>query len=297
MMRSGTAETALKAGPRWAKMALLGGDSELDKRRSLEQMIGSLRPDSFIAFGGGGMQRKPMTVAKAIAASGLRGMRAAVFLGGPEVDLLAGTGVIGSLHFAYVGFDLFGLAPNFRRARENGRLAIVEYSEGTCIAAFDAGAKRLPFMPTRFGLGTDILKTPTSPFVVFNCPITGEELVAVPALVPDVAFIHVNEADYAGNGLIVGDAFIDPVIARSARKVFLTAERVVERLSADRPGRATVISRMWVEGVCEAPGATGFTGIYPDRPIDVGAVVEYMRNATDPTWLERFVRGERVTDG
>jgi glutaconate CoA-transferase subunit A len=174
--------------------------------------------------------------------------------------------------------------------RESGKLRIVEYSEGTAIAAFDAGAKRLPFMPTRFGLGTDILKTSTSPLVVFTCPVSGEPLVAVPAITPDVTFLHVNVADRYGNGLIVGDPFIDPVIARASKKVFLTAERVVAQLPANLPPRSTVISRIWVDGVCEVPNGAGFTGLYPDYPISVSEVTEYMANATNSDWISQYVR-------
>jgi glutaconate CoA-transferase subunit A len=261
----------------------------LDKRIVLDDMMAELMDGTTIAFGGGGMQRKPMAAAKAIARKGLQGVHAAVFLGGPEVDLLAGTGVIGTLRFAYVGFDLFGLSPNFRKMRESGKLRIVEYSEGSAIAAFDAGAKKLPFMPTRFGLGTDILRTSTSPFVVFTCPVSGETLIAVPAIAPDVTFIHVNFADRYGNGLIIGDPFIDPVMARASKKVFLTAERVVEQLPTNSPSRSTVISRMWVHGVCEVPHGAGFTGLYPDYPISVSGVAEYMANATNSEWLSEYV--------
>ncbi len=130
----------------------------------MDELVSSIRKDDLIAFGGGGIQRKPVAAAAAIARSKLSDLEVASFLGGPEVDLLIGMGKVRRLHFAFVGFDSFGLAPNFRAARQRGELEIVEYSEGLMMTAYEAAAKRLPFLPSRFGLGTDIVDTPTSPF-------------------------------------------------------------------------------------------------------------------------------------
>src|SRR5882724_11397923 len=246
----------------------------MDKRISLDELVAAVPDGGMVAFGGNGLRRKPMAAAKAIATSSRASIDVAVMLGGPEVDLLVGLGKVRNLHFAYVGFDRFGLAPNFRAARERGALAIVEYSEGTILSAFDAGAQLLPFMPTRRGLGTDLLTMASSPFKTFPCPITGEALVAVPALAPDLAIIHVNEADRAGNGVIYGDPFIDPLVARSARKVFLTAERVVDAVPRGQPeNRATLISRLWIDGVCELPGGARLTGLFPEYLPDAPAIV------------------------
>src|SRR6478752_6287810 len=136
----------------------------MDKRLSLQDFVAGIKPGASIAFGGGGIQRKPMAAAAAIARSQLTNLDIISFLGGPEVDLLLGLGKIRHLWFAFVGFDMLGLAPNFRRARESGAITVTEYSEGTMLAAFEAAAKNLPYLPTRFGLNTDLLNTSTSPF-------------------------------------------------------------------------------------------------------------------------------------
>jgi glutaconate CoA-transferase, subunit A len=211
-------------------------------------------------------------------------------LGGPEVDVLLGMKKVRSLHFAYVGFDRFGLAPNFRRARESGAVRAVEYSEGTFISALQAAGQRVPFMPTRRGLGTALLTMENSPFRIFDCPLTGEKLVAVPALVPDLAIIHVNLADREGNGIIYGDPFVDPLLARAAKTVILTADRVVDQVPTGQPAsRSLLISRMWVQGVCEAPGGARFTELYPDYTADAPGIVEYLAKASDQSWLSEFV--------
>ncbi len=263
----------------------------MSKELSMDGLIAEIAASKTVAFGGGGVQRKPMAVIHAMAQSNLDKLDVISFLGGPDVDVLAGFGKIQKLHFAFVGFDAYGLAPNFRRQREAGAITIVEYSEGTMMAAFEAAAKRLPFIPTRFGLGTDILRTRTSPFKTFACPISGEPLVAVPALSPDLAVIHVNEADRSGNAIIHGDPYLDPLILRAAKKRIVTAERIVDALSRDYTHRSTFISRLWVDGIVEAPKGGGLTATFPDYPVDVPLLLEYLKRATDRAWLTNFVAG------
>lgn len=261
----------------------------LDKTLTLEKFTASLKPGMQIAFGGGGIQRKPMAAAAAIARSGLQDIDLVSFLGGPETDLLIGLGRASRLSFAFVGFDAYGLAPCFRAAREAGALPIVEYSEATMLASLEAAAKNLPFLPTRFGLGTDIVTTATSPFKIFACPFTGETLLGAPALKPDVAIIHVNVADRAGNAVIHSDAYADSLMVRAARRTILTAERVVDTLPTDQTRRSTFISRLWVDGVIEAPGGAGMTAMFPEYRFDLPRVLDYQQNATNREWLENMV--------
>lgn len=265
----------------------------MDKRLSLKEFIGEIKSGSSVAFGGGGIQRKPMAAATEIARSSLDSISVVSFLGGPEVDLLLGMEKVKDLTFAFVGFDMFGLAPNFRRRRESGSLPIVEYSEGTMLAAFEAAAKCLPFIPTRFGLDTDLLTVRTSPFKTFACPFSGETLLAVPALSPEIAIIHVNEADRSGNAIVHGDAYGDSLLARAAKRTFVTAERIVDELPTDQSRRSTFISRLWIEGVMEAPGGAGMTALFPDYPVNVPNVLEYMKKATDASWLASLVGASR----
>ncbi len=268
-------------------------NESLDKTTTLDGFVESLDAGATIAFGGGGLQRKPMLVASALARSALSNLEIITFLGGPEVDLLIALGKIRRLHFAFVGFDGLGLAPNFRAAREAGTLEVVEYSEGLMLAALEAAAKRLPFLPSRFGLGTDVLNTDTTPLTTFNCPISNELLVAVPALTPDVAVIHVNEADMQGNALIHSDAFADLLLAQASRRVVLTAERLVAALPAEHSGRSTFISRLWVDAVIEAPGGGGVSAVYPNYRFDLPRILNYQEQPTSPASLDSFMVSPR----
>lgn len=266
---------------------------DVNKQITLQQFISSISPGESIAFGGGGLQRKPMAAVKAVAMSGLRDLHLVSYVGGPDADLLLGLKRVRRLEYAYVGFDAYGLSPNFRRARESEAIEAIEYSEATMMLAFEAGAKNLPFQPCRFGLGTDLMNTSTSPFRAFPCPLTGETLVAVPALRPDIAVVHVNVADRMGDGLIQSDTFVDQLLVRAARRTYLTAERVVDRLPGEHPPRSTIISRLWVDGVIEAPRGAGMTAMFPEYRLDLAGVLNYQKNATDQSWLEAFAAGDQ----
>lgn len=256
----------------------------MTKRITFDDMLAGITPDTVIGFGGGGVQRKPMAAAAAIGRSDLQGLEICSFLAGPEVDLLIGLGKVRMLRFAFLGFDMFGLGPCFRTARQAGTLAITEYSEALMMTAYEAAAKNLPYLPTRFGLGTDLMTVPNSPFRATTCPFTGEALVAAPALAPDLAIVHVNEADEQGNALIHGDTYADLLLIQASKKVILTAERIVERLPQDR-ARSTFVSRLWVDHVIEAPKGGGFTAVYPDYRFDMPAILDYQKNANDAAWL------------
>lgn len=261
----------------------------MSKVRTIEAMAAAVPPHALVSFGGGGMVRKPMAAAAALADRGTP-VRLSVFLAGPEVDLLLGTGTVEHLDYAYVGLDALGLSPNFRRAREQEDLPAVEWTEAMYIAGVEAAGHRLPFAPTRSGLGVDLMDLPGHPFRRFACPLTGEELTAVPAVTPDVLFLHANEADREGNVRITGDCFLDPQLARAATTVFVTAERIVERLDAAMTERETTISRLWVTGVAEAPRGCGFTALFPDWPLDHGEAAEYVAHCRDREWLAGHVR-------
>lgn len=256
----------------------------MNKRITMDEMVRQITPETVIGFGGGGVQRKPMAAAAAIGRSDLAGLELCAFLAGPEIDLLIGLGKVRMLRFAFLGFDMFGLGPCFRSARQAGTLAITEYSEALMMTAYEAAAKNMPYLPTRFGLGTDLLTVPNSPFRPHSCPLTGEALLAVPALAPDLAIVHVNEADAMGNALIHGDSYADLLLIQAAKKVVLTAERIVDTLPQDRL-RSTFVSRLWVDHVIEAPQGGGFTAVYPDYRFDMPAILDYQKNALDADWL------------
>jgi len=264
----------------------------MNKVVSSDDVVAEIRDGATVAIGGSSLSRKPMALVRALARSDRKNLRLIVNVGGPEVDLLIGTGKIAEAIYAFVGFEVMGLAPHFRRARQEGSIRFQEWTEFTVMAGLDAAIKRVPFLPTHTGLGTDLLRV-NSAFRTIQDPFEGQTLLAVPALRPDVALIHVNLADPQGNGVILGDGHMDVLCAKAARKTFLSAEQILLPERLQTYGRDVRILRTLVSGVVEAPWGAHFTGCAPDYRADLTHVQEYLAAARDRTtwhdYLERYV--------
>jgi glutaconate CoA-transferase, subunit A len=255
-----------------------------DKLMTADGVVGRLRDGMTIGIGGWGSRRKPMTLVRAIARSGLCDLTV-VSYGGPDVGLLCAAGKVRRLVYGFVSLDSIPLEPHFRAAREAGLVEATEYDEGMLAAGLRAAAQRLPFLPVRAGLGSDVLRvnpglrTVTSPYP------DGEELVAVPALRLDAALVHVNRADPAGNGQLLGpDPYFDDLFCLAADRAYLSCERVVPtaELAAEGSVHTLRIHRYMTYGVVEAPGGAGFTACEPDYPRDEELQREYAAAARDP---------------
>lgn len=260
------------------------GKRNMNKVTSLKSIGAEILSGDTIALGGGGLVRKPMALVEELIRSEITDLTVVSVLGGPDVDLLLGAGRIKKLIYAYVGFDFLGLAPNFRRAREEKKVEFVECSEYISMAALEAAARGISFMPVRSGLGSD-LPAINSYLREFVSPFDGQKLMAVKAIQPDVALLHVNYADPTGYGQIVGDRLLDPLYARAARKTIVSAEKVTDTKKIEAHFADTAILKVWTTKVAEAPGGSGFTSCYPNYPVNLSAVQNYLDQASSP---ERF---------
>jgi glutaconate CoA-transferase, subunit A len=260
-----------------------------DKRCTEEEAVAELRSGMTIGFGGWGSRRKPMSVVRAILRSELTDLTV-VSWGGPDVGLLCAAGKVKRLLYAFVSLDSIPLEPHFRAARQLGAIEDEPYDEGMFLLGLQAAAWRVPFLPTRVGLGSDLLRdnprlrTVTSPYD------DGEELVAAPAITMDAAFVHMNRADARGNGQYLGpDPYFDDLFLGAAERRFLSTERIVptEQLSEEGPPQSLVISRLLVDGVIEAPNGAHFTSCVPDYDRDEGFQKQYAASAKSPeAWTE-----------
>lgn len=262
----------------------------LDKRMSEDDVVAELRDGMTIGIGGWASRRKPMSLVRAIARSSLRDLTL-VSYAGPDVGLLCAVGKVKRTVFGFASLDTIPLEPHFRNARQQGSIEAVEYDEGMLQWGLYAAASRLPFLPTRAGLGTDVmavnpgLRTVRSPYE------DGEELVAMPAIELDMALIHMNRADQAGNGQFLGpDPFFDDLFCMAAKRRFMSCERVVPTSELAREGLPRLrINRTMVDGVIEAPFGAHFTECAPDYPRDEAFQREYAATAKDPALLGQFV--------
>lgn len=260
-----------------------------DKRCTEDEAVAELASGMTIGFGGWGSRRKPMSVVRAILRSDLTDLTV-ISWGGPDVGLLCASGKVRRLVYAFVSLDSIPLEPHFRAARQSGAVTDEPYDEGMFLLGLQAAAWRVPFLPTRVGLGSDLLRdnprlrTITSPYD------DGEELVAAPALTMDAAFVHMNRADARGNGQYLGpDPYMDDLFLGAATKRFLSTEKVVSTvdLSKEGPPQSLLISRMLVDGVIEAPNGAHFTSCAPDYERDEAFQKVYAASAKSPeAWAE-----------
>jgi glutaconate CoA-transferase subunit A len=238
-----------------------------DKRISEADVVAQLRDGMTIGIGGWGSRRKPMSLVRAILRSSLRELTV-VSYGGPDVGLLCAAGKVKKLIYGFVSLDSIPLEPHFRAARQAGTIAAMELDEGMLQWGLYAASLRLPFLPTRAGLGSDVLLANPELRLVQSPYADGEQLVAVPAIPLDAALVHMNRADRAGNAQFLGpDPYFDDLfLGAASERRFMSCEKIVEtaELSAAAALPTLRVNRMMVDGVVEAPGGAHFTACEPD---------------------------------
>ncbi|MFJ3515009.1 CoA transferase subunit A [Streptomyces sp. NPDC090131] len=268
-----------------------------DKVLTPEEVVGQLRSGMTIGIGGWGSRRKPMALVRALLRSEITDLTV-ISYGGPDVGLLAAAGRIRRLVAPFATLDSIPLEPHFRAARERAAFTLTELDEAMFMWGLHAAANRLPFLPVRAGLGSDVmrvnpeLRTVTSPYD------DGEELVAVPALRMDAALVHLNRADRLGNAQYLGpDPYFDDLFCEAADAAYVSCEQLVEtaELAKAGPPQSLLVSRHSVTGVVESPNGAHFTSCAPDYARDEAFQKLY---AATP-WTEfsaRFLSGASEHD-
>jgi len=254
------------------------------------EAVSELEDGMTIGIGGWGARRKPMALVRELARSPLKDLTL-VSYGGPDVGLLCAAGKLRRLVFGFVSLDLIPLDAHFRAARQSGRLAeVMEIDEGMLQWGLKAAMIRLPFLPTRAGLGSDVarlnpeLKTVKSPYN------DGEVLLAMPALELDAALVHVDHCDEQGNGQILGpDPYFDDLFCGAARRRYVSCESVVETSEFSQSGciHSMTLNRTLVDGVIEAPFGAHPSCCVPSYGIDLDHLKTYSAAAKSAeAWSE-----------
>jgi glutaconate CoA-transferase subunit A len=250
---------------------------------SAVEVVAELADGMTVGIGGWGSRRKPMALVKALLRSPVRDLTVVSF-GGPDVGLLCAAGKVSRVVFGFVSLDSIPYDPWFQRARQAG-LDVREYDEGMVVAGLRAAGQRLPFLPIRAGLGSDVLRWDPALRTIRSPYADGEELMAMPALKLDAALVHLNRADRHGNAAYLGpDPYFDDVFCLAATRRYVSCERVVDTsdLRKEAPPQALLLNRMMVDGVVEAPGGARFTSCVPDYGRDEELQREYATAAKDP---------------
>ena len=257
---------------------------------TLDGVIGELRSGMTIGIGGWASRRKPMALVRALAASELSDLTI-VSYGGPDVGLLVAAGKVRRLVTGFVSLDSVPLEPHFRRARQHGAIQLTELDEGMLHWGLLAAAHRLPFLPMRAGLGSDVMRVNPELRTVRSPYADGEQFVAVPALPLDAALVHMNRADPGGNGQCLGpDPYFDDLYCLAAGRAYMSCERIVptRELLAGGPVQSLLVNRAMVAGVVETPLGAHFTSCVPDYDRDEAFQARYASSAASPEAWAQF---------
>jgi glutaconate CoA-transferase subunit A len=230
-----------------------------DKLTTVADAVGRLVHDGdYLAIGGFGADRLPTAVVHEILRQRKQDLRFAGHTATHDFQLLCAGNLTGrgktlaAVDIAYiVGLEARGLSPHARRVMESGEVAATEWTNYALAVRLKAAAMGVPFLPARTMLGTDTFQHSAAKRI--ECPFTGQTLVALPALYPDVAAIHVHEADRFGNCRIRGTTVADLELARASKRLIVTCERLIPHDVIRQDPTQTVIPFFCVDAVCEVP--------------------------------------------
>lgn len=225
----------------------------MNKLLDLAAAVAMVNDGDTVAFGGNVLYRSPIAAVKELIRQDKKDLHLVKTAIAYEVDLLCAAGAASRVTAGFVGYEgEFGLCRWYRKGVESATVRADENACYSVITALRGAAYGVPFLPIRGMLGSDLLDAVG--FRKVTCPYTGEELVAIRAIAPDVAFLHVQKADEMGNGCIIGPTYEDTVIARAAKKLVLTAEEIVpSSYFSEDPNRAS-IPAVLTTAVVKAPG-------------------------------------------
>lgn len=259
-----------------------------DKRVSLADAISLVSDGVMVALGGGLCARLPMALVRELIRQGRRGLHLIGSAHSIDVDLLVATGAVRRCEESYVGFEQdLGLAPSYRSAAEAGTIEVAESCCATILAQLRAAEMGLPFLPVRGVRGSDIGRLHPE-YAEITCPFTGETLVAVPALRPDVALLHAPAGDRYGNLHLEQPYVLDERFASASRLVVATVDELVSTEEVVRSG--VTIPAHLVAAVAEVPYGAHPSSCYPRYAYDRDHLREYVSAAqSGPADLEKYL--------
>lgn len=276
----------------------------MDKRASIEQVVESIPDGSTIALGGLSMNSAPMAYVREIIRQRKRDLTVVAIVAGMSVDWLIAGGCVKKVVSGLVSFEGLGLAPTFRMGVQSGAVEIDEYSEDLLICRLRAQAWNLPFVPTKAGLGTDLipLHEKTGTIRVEVDQTTGEHYVACTRLPVDVALVHAHSADELGNVRVDPKLiWMDNEIVNAAERTFVSVERYMDRDDVIAEPHRTTYPQFMVTGVSLAEFGAYPSSCFPEYSHHTEFFQEYSKAASDPEefrsfFAERVVGPETWTD-
>jgi len=264
-------------------------NNPVSKYISLDEAAELTPSGAMLALGGVTLYRRPMAVVRALIRRYRRtgepnNLTLLSFSAGIESDLVVGCGMVKSVRSCYFGLEIFGLAPMFTYMANRGEIEVVEETEASLAFGLRAAMAGVGFMPGRGWLGTDLpalrpdVRTVTDPY-------SGEELMAFPAIHPDVAVLHALCSDREGNAQIGSNKGVDEELALTAGRVILTTEEVTPPLA-----RADIVGPL-LHALAIAEHGAAPTSCHPLYALDGEALLAYTEQVSNPASLERYLDG------
>ncbi|MDD5008003.1 MAG: glutaconate CoA-transferase [Syntrophorhabdaceae bacterium] len=283
-----------------------------DKLMTLDEAVKRfIRNGSQIAIGGFTVVRNPMAIAYEIVRQGIKDIHLVCHSHGQALDVLIGAGCVKRLEIAYGGNGRY--APTcirFKKAIQRGEIQFEDYSNYQMSLRFLAGALGIPFIPTKSGLGSDLLKYEGFPkelrgqrkvaskkFSLMQNPFNGEDdrVVLLPALNPDVALIHAQYVGEDGTVRVKGLTFADIEQAKSADIVIVTCEEIVPRSFIRLDPDQNTLPPFFIDAIVKVPYGAHPTGCYAFYDYDPKHLNLYKKVAEDDRlfreYLEEWVYG------
>ena len=267
-----------------------------EKLTTLDRAMRLVNNGDVVALQNMATQAAPMALVRELIRQEKRNLGLVVLIGGMAVDWLAAAGVIDRLTGAAVSMEQFGLCQQYRQAVESGRIRVEEISETILNARLGAGARNLPFLPTRGGIGSDLITLNPENLKMLEDPFGGFPVLACRALVPDVALIHAHRADRYGN--IQYEPTVQwpdiGIMPKAAKCVVVTAEEIVDTEVLRRHPDRTILPGFMVDAVVEVPYGAHPTSFPPNYGYDSRFHLEWVDCSRDrqkaAAFIERFVR-------
>lgn len=232
-----------------------------NKQCDLPTLVDMISHSDCLAIGGGLSWREPMAALRELIRQRKSQLHLLGSAHGIDVDMLCGAGAVAISSESYVGFEQdFGMAPNYRRACETGKVEARDSCCYTLVQQLRAAISGLPFMPLRSVQGTSMAKLHPE-YQSMTCPFSGEQLLLVPAIQPDVALLHVQYADVQGNLHIEGPPVVDILFAKAANTVIATVEKIISTEELQKKG--ITIPYFYVTAVTQAEYGAHPTACYP----------------------------------
>ncbi len=224
----------------------------MNKMVSLSQAITMVKDGDVIALGGNVLHRAPHKFVYELIRAKKKELQVVKTAGAHDVDVMCLGEIAKSVSAGFISYETeYGLCSNYRRSVEGGKVRADEHACYTVISAVRASVQGVPFMPFRGLTGSDLHSREY--FQMVKDPFTGEEVPVVRAITPDVAVIHVHEADCNGNARIYGPVYEDLLFAKASKKVIITTEKIISNDEIRAHGEMTAIPGFLVDAVVELP--------------------------------------------